>query len=36
MAAYALDATVPERRADPAPAGGVPDPAVIPPEDTNL
>jgi len=36
MAAYGLDATVPARRADPAPAGGVPDPAVIPPEDTNL
>jgi len=36
MAAYGLDATVPARRADPAPAGGVPDPAVIPPQGTNL
>jgi 4,5-DOPA dioxygenase extradiol len=36
MAGYGLDAVVPRGRADPAPAGGVPDPAVIPPEDTNL
>jgi 4,5-DOPA dioxygenase extradiol len=36
MAAYALDAAAPIRRVDPAPAGGIPDPAVIPPEDTNL
>jgi len=36
MAGYGLDAAVPRRRADPSPAGGVPDPAVIPPEDTNL
>ena len=36
MAAYTLDGTPPVRRADPAPAGGVPDPSVIPPEDTNL
>lgn len=36
MAAYGLDAAVPRRRADPSPAGAVPDPSVIPPEDTNL
>jgi len=36
MAAYTLHGTPPVRRADPAPAGGVPDPSVIPPEDTNL
>ena len=36
MAAYALDAPAPIRRADPAPAAGVPDPSVIPAEDTNL
>ncbi|HZW87862.1 MAG TPA: class III extradiol ring-cleavage dioxygenase, partial [Myxococcaceae bacterium] len=36
MAAYALDAPAPTKRADPAPAAGVPDPSVIPAEDTNL
>src|SRR5262249_44774115 len=36
MAGYTLDAGAPVRRSDRAPAGEVPDPAVIPPEDTNL
>ena len=36
MAAYTLDAPAPVRRADSAPPGGVPDPSLIPPEDTNL
>ena len=36
MAAYTLDAPAPVRRADPTPPGGVPDPSLIPPEDTNL
>ena len=35
MAAYTLDAPAPARRADPAPAGGLPDPGAISPEDTN-
>jgi 4,5-DOPA dioxygenase extradiol len=36
MAAYTLDAAPPARRADRVPAAGVPDPSLIPPEDTNL
>jgi 4,5-DOPA dioxygenase extradiol len=36
MAAYTLDGAAPVWRKDRAPAGEVPDPSVIPPEDTNL
>jgi 4,5-DOPA dioxygenase extradiol len=36
MAAYTLDGAPPVRRADSTPPGGVPDPSVIRPEDTNL
>jgi len=36
MAAYTLDAAAPARRVDRVPAAGVPDPSLIPPEDTNL
>ena len=36
MAAYTLDAAAPARRDDRVPAARVPDPSLIPPEDTNL
>jgi 4,5-DOPA dioxygenase extradiol len=35
MTAYVLDADRPAARADPRPAAGLPDPALVPPEDTN-
>ena len=36
MAAYTLDAKCPTETADTRPAAGLPDPAVIPPVDTNI
>jgi 4,5-DOPA dioxygenase extradiol len=36
MAAYTLDAPAPAGRRDAAPSAGVPDPSILPPEDTNL
>jgi 4,5-DOPA dioxygenase extradiol len=36
MAAYTLDAKCPIERGDPGPTATLPDPALVPPEDTNL
>lgn len=36
MAAYTLDLAASEKATDPRPSAGLPDPALVPPEDTNL